>query len=62
MSHRAVVRLAQLFALKLVAGEGVPYLIDRYRCRSASDGPVELHIRELPLNNSVVIFGEDKRE
>ena len=47
---------------KLVAGEGVPYLIDRYRCRSASDGPVELHIRELPLNNSVVIFGGDNRE
>jgi len=22
-------------------GEGVPYLIDRYRCRSASDGPVD---------------------
>src|SRR5215471_17581575 len=47
---------------KLLAGEGVPYLIDRYRCRSASDGPVELHIRELPLNNSVVIFGGDNRE
>jgi murein DD-endopeptidase MepM/ murein hydrolase activator NlpD len=24
---------------KLLAGEGVPYLIDRYRCKSASDGP-----------------------
>jgi hypothetical protein len=47
---------------KLLAGEGVPYLIDRYRCRSASDGPLELHIRELPLNNSVVIFGGDNRE
>ena len=46
---------------KLVAGEGVPYLIDRYRGKSANDGPVELHIRELPLNNSVVIFGEDRR-
>ena len=44
---------------KLLAGEGVPYLIDRYRCKSASDGPMELRIHELPLNNSVVVFGED---
>ena len=44
---------------KLLAGEGVPYLIDRYRCKSASDGPVELRIHELPLDNSVVAFGED---
>jgi hypothetical protein len=47
---------------KLLAGEGVPYLIDRYRCKSASDRPLELHIHELPLRNSVVIFGEDRRE
>jgi murein DD-endopeptidase MepM/ murein hydrolase activator NlpD len=44
---------------KPLAGEGVPYLIDRYRCKSASGGPLELRIRELPLNNSVVEFGED---
>jgi hypothetical protein len=44
---------------KLLAGEGVPYLIDRYRCKSASDGAMELHIHELPLDNSVVVFGED---
>jgi hypothetical protein len=44
---------------KLLAGEGVPYLIDRYRCKSASGGPIELRIHELPLNNSVVVFGED---
>lgn len=44
----------------LVDGEGVPYLIDRYRCKSASDGPVEVHVHELPLNNSVVTFGEDR--
>ena len=44
---------------KLLAGEGVPYLIDRYRCKSASDGPMELRIHELPLDNSVVVFGED---
>jgi murein DD-endopeptidase MepM/ murein hydrolase activator NlpD len=42
-----------------LAGEGVPYLIDRYRCKSASDRPMELRIHELPLDNSVVEFGED---
>jgi len=45
---------------KLLAGEGVPYLIDRYRCNSASDGQMELRINELPLDNSVVAFGEDR--
>ena len=45
---------------KLLAGEGVPYLIDRYRSKNASDGSAELHIHELPLNNSIVIFGEDR--
>jgi peptidase M23-like protein len=44
---------------KLLAGEGVPYLIDRYRCMSGSGGPIELRIHELPLNKDVVIFGED---
>src|SRR2546422_17769 len=44
---------------KLLAGEGVPYLIDRYRCKTASDGPMELRIRELPVDNSVVVFGQD---
>jgi hypothetical protein len=43
---------------KLKEGEGVPYLIDRYRSKSSSDGPTELHVHELPLNNSVVEFGE----
>jgi hypothetical protein len=43
---------------KLLAGEGVPYLIDQYRM-SASGGPMELRIHELPLNNSVVVFGQD---
>jgi hypothetical protein len=45
---------------RLLAGEGVPYLINRYRCKNASDGPAELHIHELPLDNSVVIFAEDR--
>jgi hypothetical protein len=46
---------------KLLAGEGVPYLIDRYRCKSTSDGPAKLHTHELPLDRSVVTFGEDRR-
>jgi Peptidase family M23 len=44
-----------------LAGEGVPYLIDQYRCKSTSDGPGEVHTHELPLGHSVVTFGEDRR-
>jgi hypothetical protein len=44
---------------KLLAGEGVPYLIDRYRCKSTTDGTIELRIRELPLDKSIVLFGTD---
>ena len=44
---------------KLLAGEGVPYLIDRFQSRSASSGVIELHQRELPLGGSVVTFNED---
>jgi murein DD-endopeptidase MepM/ murein hydrolase activator NlpD len=43
----------------LIAGEGVPYLIDRYRCKSAGDGPTTLRTHELPLGNSIVEFRED---
>ena len=39
--------------------EGVPYLIDRYRCKSGSNGSMELCIHELPLDNSIVTFGKD---
>ena len=46
---------------KALAGEGVPYLIDQYRCKSTSDGPAEIHTHELPLDHSVVTFGEDRR-
>jgi hypothetical protein len=46
-------------SLRLIAGEGVPYLIDRYRCMSACGGPPELRIRELPLNRNVITFGEN---
>jgi murein DD-endopeptidase MepM/ murein hydrolase activator NlpD len=45
---------------KLLAGEGVPYLIDRYSSKTPSDGPAELHTHELPLDKNVVIFGEPR--
>ena len=37
---------------KLASGEGVPYLIDRYRCKSASGGTMELRVHELPLQQA----------
>lgn len=43
---------------RLLAGEGVPYLIDQYSSKSTSDAPAELHRHELPLDKSVVTFGE----
>jgi hypothetical protein len=44
---------------KLLAG--VPYLTDRYRCESRSDEPKKLHTHELPLDHSVITFGEHRR-
>jgi len=44
----------------LLAGEGVPYLIERHRCTSPNGGAIELRIHELPLNKNVVVFGEDQ--
>ena len=41
---------------KFAAGEGVPYLIDRYSSLTAKGGPIELHSRELPLDRSLLIF------
>jgi murein DD-endopeptidase MepM/ murein hydrolase activator NlpD len=41
---------------KPMVGEGVPYLIDRYRCKTTKEGPMVLHIHELPLDKSVVVF------
>jgi len=41
---------------KLLAGEGVPYLISKYRTKSA-DGSWELRTRELPLNGMLIDFG-----
>jgi hypothetical protein len=46
---------------KLLAGEGVPYLIERYTSKSANDGTTEVRTHELPLDHSVVTFGEDRR-
>lgn len=46
---------------KLLAGEGVPYLIDRYSSKTTSDGPAEPHTHELPLDKSVVTLGEEPR-
>jgi murein DD-endopeptidase MepM/ murein hydrolase activator NlpD len=47
---------------KPLAGEGVPYLIDHYSSKITSDGPAELHTHELPLDKSVVTFGEVRRK
>jgi murein DD-endopeptidase MepM/ murein hydrolase activator NlpD len=41
----------------LLAGEGVPYLIDKYSVKSAS-AAWEMHTRELPLGGTLVDFGE----
>ena len=46
---------------KLLAGEGVPYLIDRYSSKTTTDGPAELHTHELPLDKGIVIFDEEHR-
>jgi hypothetical protein len=47
---------------ELVAGEGVPYLIDRYRTKSAGDGHMETRIRELPTDHMIVDFGADLKK
>jgi hypothetical protein len=39
--------------------EGVPYLIDHYRCMSGCEGGAGEHVRELPMNQNVIDFGED---
>ena len=41
---------------KLLAGEGVPYLIDNYSCISATGGPMAPRTHELPLNKNIVVF------
>jgi hypothetical protein len=47
---------------RLLAGEGVPYLIDQYSSKSPSNGNAERHSHELPLDKSVVTFGESPRK
>lgn len=42
---------------KPLSGEGVPYLIDTYRSKG-TNGVLELRTHELPLDKSVVVFGE----
>jgi murein DD-endopeptidase MepM/ murein hydrolase activator NlpD len=42
---------------ELVAGEGVPYVIDQYGVKSA-DGIRETRKRELPLGGMLVDFGQ----
>jgi hypothetical protein len=43
----------------LLAGEGVPYLIDHYRAQSA-DNAWQIRTRELPLGEMLIDFGEDR--
>jgi hypothetical protein len=45
---------------KVMAGDGVPYLIDRYLLQGASGSAPVLHTNELPLDFNIVTFG-DKR-
>jgi murein DD-endopeptidase MepM/ murein hydrolase activator NlpD len=44
---------------KPLSGEGIPYLIDRYRSKG-TNGVLELRTRELPLGKSVVVFNEGR--
>jgi len=41
---------------KLIAGEGLPYAIERYRAMSAGGGSRAVRTRELPMNNNLVEF------
>jgi hypothetical protein len=45
---------------RLFAGEGVPYLIDEYRARSA-DNAWQIPRRELPLRDTLIDFGQGRR-
>ena len=46
-------QVANTVSTDLIAGEGVPYLIDRYRVKSL-DGVSTVHTRELPLGGTLV--------
>ena len=41
---------------KLIAGEGLPYVIESYRAMSAGGGSRALRTGELPMNNNLVEF------
>ena len=43
---------------KLLFGEGIPYLINRYRLNSKGNGFTEMHINELPIDKQIVDFGQ----
>jgi Peptidase family M23 len=45
---------------KLLGGEGVPYLIDQYRVKSA-DNTWQARTHELPLGEMMVDFGQSSR-
>jgi hypothetical protein len=44
-----------------IAGEGLPYLIDRYRSVGERSESSKIHVRELPLDMDIVVF-DGKRE
>ena len=44
----------------LLAGEGMPYLIDRYRIKSTND-TWELRTRQLPFGGMLIDFGQADR-
>jgi hypothetical protein len=43
---------------KFAAGEGLPYVIDRYRSKKGPDAALELHTGQLPLNHEIVALEE----
>lgn len=46
---------------RLLIGEGVPYLLDRYRVKAADDS-WQVRTRELPLRDMVIEFGQVDRD
>jgi murein DD-endopeptidase MepM/ murein hydrolase activator NlpD len=45
-----------------LAGEGVPYLIEKYSSKSAGDGLEKTYTHELPLDHSIVTFAEGRHD
>lgn len=41
---------------RLIFGDGVPYVIERYRSKSGNDAVEIVHLRDLPWNNELVTF------